>query len=182
MKHPQFEALLFDIDHLGHEERIALEAHLRECEDCNVLATSWSDLEGKMLSAPQMEPATGFTDRFRERLVVYKRRKQERLTLSVILAILISLIIVTGFFGAELLTFVPSAISFFLKSINSLVLLGGLLTILGDFVLVLLEGITQSLPAGLLLAIVTATSGLGLIWAFSIYRFGFKTIRREQVI
>ena len=78
MKHPQFEALLFDIDHLGHEERIALEAHLRECEHCNVLATSWSDLEGNMLSAPKMEPATGFTERFRERLVVYKRRKQER--------------------------------------------------------------------------------------------------------
>jgi len=179
MKHPQFEALLFDIDHLGHEERIALEAHLRECEHCNMLATSWGDLEGKMLSAPQMEPATGFTERFRERLVVYKRRKQERLTLVVILAILISLIIVTGFFGAEMLNFVPSAISFLLKSINSLVLLGGLLTILGDFALVLLEGITQSLPASLLLAIVAATSSLAVIWMFSIYRFGFNTFRRE---
>ncbi len=179
MKHPQFEALLFDIDHLGHEERIALEAHLRECEHCNVLATSWGDLEGKMLSAPQLEPATGFTERFRERLVVYKRRKQERLTLAVILAILISLIIVTGFFGAELLTFVPSAISFLLKSINGLVLLGGLLTLLGDFTLVLLEGITQSLPASLLLAIVATTSGLAVIWMFSIYRFGFNTLRRE---
>lgn len=179
MKHPQFEALLFDTDHLGHEERIALEAHLRECEQCNVLAASWNDLEGEMLSAPQMEPATGFTERFRERLVVYKRRKQERLTLGVILAILISLIIVTGFLGAELLTFIPSAVSFFLKSINSLVLLSGLLTILGDFALVLLEGITQSLSAGLLLAIAATTSGLGLIWAFSIYRTGFNTIRRE---
>jgi predicted anti-sigma-YlaC factor YlaD len=179
MKHPQFEALLFDIDHLGHEERIALEAHLRECEHCNVLAASWSDLEGKMLSAPQMEPASGFTERFRERLVVYKRRKQERLTLAVILAILMSLIIVTGFFGAELLTFVPSVVSFLLKSISGLVMLGGLLTILGDFTLVLLEGITQSLPAGLLLAIAAATSGLAVIWMFSIYRTGFNTLRRE---
>ena len=179
MKHPQFEALLFDIDHLGHEERIALEAHLRECEHCNVLATSWSDLEGNMLSAPKMEPATGFTERFRERLVVYKRRKQERLTLAVILAILISLIIVTVFFGAELLTFVPSTISFLLKSINGLVLLGGLLTILGDFILVLLEGITQRLPAGLLLAVAAATSGLAVIWMFSIYRFGFNIFRKE---
>ena len=179
MKHPQFEALLFEMDRLGHEERIALEAHLQECAHCNAVATSWSDLEGKMLSAPQMEPATGFTERFRERLVVYKRRKQERLTLAVILAILISLIIVTGFFGAEVLTFVPSAISFLLKSINGLVRLGGLLTILRDFALVLIEGITQSLPAGLLLAISTATSGLALVWVFSIYRFGFNTIRRE---
>ena len=179
MKHPQFEALLFDIDNLGHEERIALEAHLRECEYCNALATSWSDLEGEMRAVPQMEPAAGFTERFRERLVVYKRRKQERLTLAVILTILISLIIVTGFFGAELLTFVPSAISFLLKAINGLVLLGGLLTILGDFALVLLEGITQSLPAGLLLAIAAATSGLAVIWMFSIYRFGFNTFRRE---
>lgn len=179
MKHPQFEALLFDIDHLGHEERIALEAHLRECEHCNVLATSWGDLEGKMLSALKMEPATGFTERFRERLVVYKRRKQERLTLAVILAILISLIVVTVFFGAELLTFVPSTISFLLKSINGLVLLGGLLTILGDFILVLLEGITQRLPAGLLLAIAAATSGLAVIWMFSIYRFGFNIFRKE---
>lgn len=179
MKHPQFEALLFEMDRLGHEERIALEAHLQECEHCNAVATSWSDLEGKMRSAPQMEPATGFTERFRERLVVYKRRKQERLTLAVILAILISLIIVTGFFGAEVLNFVPSAISFLLKSINGLVRLGGLLTILRDFALVLIEGITQSLPAGLLLAISTATSGLALVWVFSIYRFGFNTIRRE---
>ncbi len=179
MKHPQFEALLFDIDHLGHEERIALEAHLRECEHCNVLATSWRDLEGNLISAPKMEPAAGFTERFRERLVVYKRRKQERLTLAVILAILISLIIVTGFFGLELLTFIPSVISLLLKSINGLVLLGGLLTILGDFVLVLLEGITQSLPAGLLLAIAAATSGLAVIWMFSIYRFGFNTLRKE---
>ncbi|TET97313.1 MAG: hypothetical protein E3J30_09255, partial [Anaerolineales bacterium] len=110
MKHPQFEALLFEMDQLGREDRIALEAHLQECEHCNAVATSWSDLEGKMRLAPQMEPATGFTERFRERLVVYKRRKQERLTLAVILAILVSLIIVTAFFGAELLTFVPSAI------------------------------------------------------------------------
>ena len=179
MKHPQFEALLFDMDHLGREERIALEAHLRECERCNAVATSWSDLEGKMRSVSQMEPATGFTERFRERLVVYKRRKQERLTLAVILAILVSLIIVTGFFGAELLTFVPSAISFLLKSINGLVRLGGLLSIVGDFALVLIEGITQSLPAGLLLAISVAASGLALISVFSIYQFGFKTIRRE---
>jgi len=179
MKHPQFEALLFEMDQLGREDRIALEAHLQECEHCNAVATSWSDLEGKMRLAPQMEPATGFTERFRERLVVYKRRKQERLTLAVILAILVSLIIVTAFFGAELLTFVPSAISFLLKSINGLVRLGGLLTILGDFALVLMEGITQSLSAGLLLAISVAASGLALIWVFSIYQLGFKTIRRE---
>ncbi len=179
MKHPQFEALLFEMDQLGHEERIALEAHLRECERCNAVGTSWSDLEGKMRSAPQLEPATGFTERFRERLVVYKRRKQDRLTLVVILAILISLIIVTVFFGAELLTLVPSGISFLLKSINGLVRLGGLLTILGDFTLVIIEGITQSLSAGLLLAISVAASGLALIWVFSIYKFGFNTIRRE---
>ncbi len=179
MKHPQFEALLFEMDQLGREDRMVLEAHLQECEHCNAVAISWNDLEGKMRSARLMEPATGFTDRFRERLVVYKRRKQDRLTLAVILAILISLIIVTVFFGAELLTFVPSAISFLLKSINGLVRLGGLLTILRDFALVLIEGITQSLPAGLLLAISTATSGLALVWVFSIYRFGFNTIRRE---
>lgn len=179
MKHPQFEALLFEMDQLGREDRMVLEAHLQECEHCNAVATSWNDLEGKMRSARLMEPVTGFTDRFRERLVVYKRRKQDRLTLAVILAILISLIIVTVFFGAELLTFVPSAISFLLKSINGLVRLGGLLTILRDFALVLIEGITQSLPAGLLLAISTATSGLALVWVFSIYRFGFNTIRRE---
>ncbi len=179
MKHPQFEALLFEMDQLGREDRMVLDAHLQECEHCNAVATSWNDLEGQMRSAQLMEPATGFTDRFRERLVVYKRRKQDRLTLAVILAILISLIIVTVFFGAELLTFVPSAISFLLKSINGLVRLGGLLTILRDFALVLIEGITQSLPAGLLLAISTATSGLALVWVFSIYRFGFNTIRRE---
>jgi len=179
MKHPQFEALLFDKAHLEREERVALEAHLRECEHCNAVATAWSDLEGKMRSSPQVEPATGFTERFCDRLVVYKRRKQERFTLAVILAILSSLIIVTVLFGAELLTFVPSAISFMLKSINGLVQLGGLLTILGDFALVLIEGITQSLPAGLLLAISVAASGLALFWVFSIYKFGFKTIRRE---
>lgn len=179
MKHPQFEALLFEMDQLGREDRMVLEAHLQECEHCNAVATSWNDLEGKMRSARLMEPVTGFTDRFRERLVVYKRRKQDRLTLAVILAILISLIIVTVFFGAELLTFVPSAISFLLKSINGLVRLGGLLTILRDFALVLIEGITQSLPAGLLLAISTVTSGLALVWVFSIYRFSFNTIRRE---
>ena len=179
MKHPPFEALLFEMDQLGDEERIVLKNHLRECEHCNAVATSWSDLEGKMRSAPQMAPAAGFTERFRERLVVHKRRRQERLTLAVILAILISLIIVTVFFGVELLAFVPSAITFLLKYVNDLVRLGGLLSILGDFALVLIEGITQSLPAGLMLAISTATSGLAIIWVFSIYKFGYKTIRRE---
>ena len=179
MKHPQFEALLFEMDQLGREDRMVLEAHLQECEHCKAVTTSWNYLEGKMRLAPQMEPETGFTERFRERLVVYKRRKQDRLTLAVIVAILISLIIVTGFFGAELLTFVPSAISFLLKSINSLVLLGGLLAILRDFALVIIEGIAQSLSAGLLLAISAAASGLAIIWVFSIYKFGFNTIRRE---
>ena len=179
MKHPQFEALLFEMDQLGRDDRMVLEAHLKECEHCNAVATSWNYLEGKMRLAPQMEPATGFTERFRERLVVYKRRKQDRLTLAVILTILISLIIVTVFFGAELLSFVPSAISFLLKSINGLVRLGGLLTILRDFALVIIEGIAQSLSAGLLLAISAAASGLAIIWVFSIYKFGFNTIRRE---
>ena len=179
MKHPQFEALLFEMDQLGRDDRMVLEAHLKECEHCNAVATSWNYLEGKMRLAPQMEPATGFTERFRERLVVYKRRKQDRLTLVVIVAILISLIIVTGFFGAELLSFIPSGISFLLKSINGLVRLGGLLTILRDFALVIIEGIAQSLSAGLLLAISAAASGLAIIWGFSIYKFGFNTIRRE---
>ncbi|MGB2897314.1 MAG: hypothetical protein WBB65_14260 [Anaerolineales bacterium] len=179
MKHPQFEALLFEKDHLEREERVALETHLRECDHCNAMAKSWSDLEGKIHSTTQVEPAPGFTERFCERLVVYKRRRQERFTLAVILAILSSLMIVTVFFGAELLTFVPSAISFLLKSINGLVQLGGLLSLLGDFALVLIEGITQSMSAGLLLAISVAASGLALFWVFSIYKFGFKTIRRE---
>ncbi len=179
MKHPQFEALLFDIDHLGHEERIALEAHLRECEHCNMLATSWGELEGKMLSAPQMEPATGFTERFRERLVVYKRRKQERLTLAVILAILTSLIIVVVFAGVELLSIVPTILSFLLKVTNGLARLGGLLAILGDFILVLIEGISQSVPAGLVLVISTVASGLAIIWMVSKYQAVFNTIRRE---
>jgi predicted anti-sigma-YlaC factor YlaD len=174
MKHPQFEALLFEMDQLGREELMALKAHLRECEHCNAVFTSWSDLEGKMRSAPQLEPATGFTERFRERLIVYKKRKQDRLTLVVILALLISLIFVTVLFGAELLTFLPSAVSFFLKSINGLVRLGGLATLLGDFALVLIEGITQSLSAGLLLAISVAASGLALIWLFSVKNSGFK--------
>ena len=179
MKHPQFEALLFESDPLGHDEKDDLDEHLQECEHCRAVATSWNELEGNMRSTTFVEPTAGFTERFRDRLAIYKRRKQERLTLAVILAILTSLIIVAVFAGVELLSFVPTILSFLLKSVNGLARLGGLLALLGDFVLVLIEGISQSIPAGLLLAISTVASGLAIIWMVSKYQAGFNIIRRE---
>jgi hypothetical protein len=179
MKHPRYEALLFEPDPLEDDEKAALEEHLQECEHCLAVSTSWNELEGKMRSTTFVEPTAGFTDRFRNRLAVYKRRKQERLTLAVILAIFTSLIVVAIFAGVELLSIVPTILSFLLKVASGLAQLGGLLMILWDFILVLIEGISQAVPAGLLLAISTVASGLAIIWIVSKYQAGFYTVRRE---
>jgi len=72
MKHQPFENwLLFD-EALTPDQTQSLDEHLQVCEHCQELNRSWSGVVSLFQEGPDLEPASGFADRWQARL------KQER--------------------------------------------------------------------------------------------------------
>jgi len=69
MRHQPFETwLLFD-DPLTPDQARALDEHLRACETCQALGHSWRSVASLFQASPDLEPAPGFANRWKARLV-----------------------------------------------------------------------------------------------------------------
>jgi hypothetical protein len=112
MNHTHFEELILDDIKLSPEQKKSLEAHLAECTQCQKIQTGWSGLRQEMRTAPPVNPAPGFTQRWKANSEV--RRAQQQMIQSrkliigfsisgfVLLAIL-SIVFFTQFSPADLL-------------------------------------------------------------------------------
>jgi hypothetical protein len=101
MNHTRYEDWLIELSEapLEPEQAAALEAHLRECENCSSLAESWGQVERTLRKAGQVAPAPGFGGRWQARLAQDRQRQHRRQTVLVIGAGALALLIFTVLLG-----------------------------------------------------------------------------------
>lgn len=78
MNHQPYRGWLLSEDELTVEQAQALQEHLRSCETCSQIESSWKQLEAVISRAIQFEPAPGFVARWQVRLVERQRYQQKQ--------------------------------------------------------------------------------------------------------
>jgi hypothetical protein len=68
MNHDDYEAMIFAEEPLPPTARFDLQTHLQGCEACRSLAAGWQGVQSDLESTDEVEPRTGFTDRWEARL------------------------------------------------------------------------------------------------------------------
>lgn len=89
MNHYDYEALIFAEGPLLPEEYAALQAHLRDCQECGQLLGAWQGVKNELKTAPILEPEPGFIARWQTRLEAdhqWIHRRQVAVVLGVSLA------------------------------------------------------------------------------------------------
>lgn len=77
MNHQPFRTWLLSDEELTAEQTKALQEHLRDCNVCNQLESSWEEIEAVIVRSPLLEPATGFVERWQVRLVSQQQHQQK---------------------------------------------------------------------------------------------------------
>jgi len=78
MNHQLFENWLLSDESLDEEQQKALDAHLSECKTCNVLADALEQVEETLASHIAPAPASGFVQRWHNRLSIARQQRQQR--------------------------------------------------------------------------------------------------------
>jgi anti-sigma factor RsiW len=78
MNHQPFRSWLLSEEPLPPDQAQALRQHLQECEACRQLDFSWAQIHGLFRRVPEAAPASGFTERWHQRLVAHRLAAQRR--------------------------------------------------------------------------------------------------------
>jgi hypothetical protein len=78
MNHQPFRDWLLSEEDLSAEHARLLHEHLADCEACNQLKSSWTEVEKVIHTSPQVAPEPGFTHRWQARLAEYETRQKNR--------------------------------------------------------------------------------------------------------
>jgi hypothetical protein len=74
--HQLFKDWLFSEEPLDPQDELALQEHLRTCEQCQNQRQAWNGALHFLQSAHQVSPAQGFLNRWQERLTAQRLRRQ----------------------------------------------------------------------------------------------------------
>jgi hypothetical protein len=78
MNHQPFENWLLSEEPLSIEQSRALQEHLRTCDTCCQIESSWDGMQNLIRESPILAPAPGFTTRWHERYAEQHRKQQRR--------------------------------------------------------------------------------------------------------
>jgi anti-sigma factor RsiW len=80
-----FETRLLSDAALSPDESQELQRHLQGCEACNQLANAWNEVRAELRAAIHFAPPEGFTQRWRVRQELVRRRQHRRQVLFTLL-------------------------------------------------------------------------------------------------
>jgi predicted anti-sigma-YlaC factor YlaD len=78
MNHQPFETWILSDEPLSSEQAESLREHLKVCESCRILSSSWPEVRDLFRTIPQKEPAPGFVNRWQARLAGDRLREERR--------------------------------------------------------------------------------------------------------
>jgi predicted anti-sigma-YlaC factor YlaD len=83
MSHYDYEAMIFAEEPLLPAASAELKEHLQGCEECRSLAVAWQGVQSDLGAAAVMEPETGFSSRWQERLIADRQRVHRKQITSI---------------------------------------------------------------------------------------------------
>lgn len=170
MNHQPFETWLLDEKHLTTAEKNELNAHLRICKTCSALAETGLVLR----SAKVLEPITGFTSRFQERLVIQKIAERRRRLWGLIVLVISGLSLLTWFASPYIMTFLSAPIEWVTAGVGYLLYIFTSLLAFTEVVQVFTRVLPNFIPPYAWMILFSAIAGFSLLWTVSIWRFARK--------
>ena len=167
MNHRPFEDWLLNEQPLTPEEKRKLQTHLQACDHCTALAEVNLELHSVKMAAP----APGFTQRFRIRLEAQRVRERRNRMVGVLILILGALVLSAVSLAPFLIRFLGSPAEWIAAGISFLLTLVSMAEAIGDIGSILLRVLPDFIPPFAWLVVASALSGIGLLWAVSIWRF-----------
>jgi len=177
MNHQYFEDLLFAEQPLTPQDNAVLQAHLQDCESCQMLAGAWQEVENQLHRSAMLEPAPGFTDRWQTRLARDGQRVQRRQSMLLLGFSIGGATLLLASLAVLLLPMADSPIVFVAAWLSRLAEMANIVVSAGDVV----SSIFQSVSGSVSLFWVILGSGLvsllAVVWLVS-YRV-LSAPRRE---
>lgn len=172
MNHQPFETWLLDDKVLTPTEKRELDSHMRACKTCSALAeTGFALRSGRVVS-----PAPGFAMRFQYKLAVQKATEQRR-RLWGLIVLVVSGVGLAGWLLAPVITsIVNSPVEWLISSAGIFLFVFTSLQAFGEIVAVMLRMLPDFLPPYMWMVIFSGLTGMGLLWAVSIWHLA----RRPQ--
>ena len=103
MNHLPYKDWMLSEEPLTTEQSRALQEHLRTCDSCQQIEPAWTDVNALFRKAALPEPASGFTDRWQERLAAHKLQKQRRVAWLIVGAVGLIALLLFVLFSAQVL-------------------------------------------------------------------------------
>ncbi|MBV6396687.1 MAG: hypothetical protein HFACDABA_02287 [Anaerolineales bacterium] len=166
MNHLPFETWLLNEQPLAPEQQRGLQQHLRACDHCAALAEVNLALRAAKLAAP----APGFTARFQQRLEMQRALERRNRLVGMSALALGALGLTLWLAGPWLASFFGSPAAWIAAMANFLLSLLAMGQAIGDISSILLRILPGLIPPIAWLVTLSAVSGLGLLWAASIWR------------
>lgn len=166
MNHRPFEDWLLGDQHLEPAQKRELDNHLRECKPCTAIAEANLALRSARLVAP----APGFSVRFQERLALARKAQRRRNVLGSLLFGMGGLVLLAALAGPTLFSVIGSPAEWLTVFLNGILFVYSVLVAVGEASPVLLRVLPGFVPPFIWLVVLSAISGLGLLWSVSIWR------------
>ena len=179
MNHQPFDKWLFEEETLLPDQSRALAEHLESCEHCRALAAAWKAAEDQLRSTSQVEPAPGFTQRWRVCLADNRHRMGQRQLCTVLFSTTVGLVTLTLLLGMQLLPLLQPVIPTITQWFSKIVAVVAHLNLVREIFSVLLEIMVEGIPIVFRLVLPISLAGLTAGWIVSLYRLSFQNSRRE---
>ena len=174
MNHQPFEDWLLDENPLDPNQKIELEAHLRDCRYCSALVKT-----NKTLHQVQMaSPAAGFTARFQARLAQQQAVERRRRVWGSVLFTLGGSALLIWLLGPYLVFFLASPATWITALVEWGVFLVTTLHAITQAGSVFLKVVPGFLPLFVWMVLISAIAGIALLWFVSIWRFAQRSVSR----
>jgi hypothetical protein len=170
MNHQPFETWLLDEVHLTTAEKGELNAHLRTCKTCTVLAETGLVLR----SAKVIAPSVGFTARFQEKLALQKIAERRQRLWGLIILLISGIGLLTWFAMPYITTFISAPIEWLTAIVGYLIFIFTSLQAFTEVLQVFTRVIPSFIPPYAWMILFSAVAGFSLLWTVSIWRFARK--------
>jgi predicted anti-sigma-YlaC factor YlaD len=175
MSHEPYRTWILDDEKLTLEREQAMEAHMKECTECQQIHQAWWDLRRQMRSLPVAAPQPGFSQRWRASLA--ERRLQEQyLQARKLLYSLLGITILIFFILLGLVAATTSPVDLFVSGVRSITNLVVETGRISQVFISWANFLPASIPIAAWIFLTSVMSILTLVWIVSIWQITKKGV------
>ena len=167
MNHRPFEDWLLNEQLIKPEQKRELQTHLQDCAHCAALA----EVNLELHSAKMATPAAGFTARFQTRLAAQHLRERRNRLIGALILVAGGIGLLGWYAGPVIIQFLGNPAGWIAAFINFFLTLLDMARAIGDIGSILLRVLPGFIPPFGWMVILSAFSGLILLWTVSLWRF-----------